>query len=202
MNLKTLIFAVPASLLLTTALGAQVSRVVPITSCVTAEQFQRALDGGANPNAVARDGWSVLTNAASGNPDPQVIKMLVKAGARVDFTTPIGGDTPLMEAVQRNPNPAVISALVEAGSNVNAKDNHSRTPLILAVFGRHKTEVISILLDAGADPRITDKSGATVLSYIQRYARNLVGTPIYLRLYKLIQERQAFHATFLWMLRS
>lgn len=128
---------------------------------VTAHQVQGLLDRGASANAIfetSRDYATVLMSAAQYNSNPEVISVLLKAGAEVNARTPRDGRTPLMFAAKNN-NPEVISVLLAAGADVNAKEGEGfkysggdgETPLIVAVEYNENPEVISLLIRAGAD---------------------------------------------------
>ena len=54
--------------------------------------------------------------AATWKPDPQVIAVLVKAGAKIDTRGPQGW-TALFMAAYNNPNPQVVIALLKAGAD-------------------------------------------------------------------------------------
>ncbi len=58
--------------------------------------------------------------AAEGNPNPDVISTLLKAGAGIDSTIS-DGRTALMLAAQFNQNPEIVTALLRAGANGKLK---------------------------------------------------------------------------------
>ena len=64
--------------------------------------------------------------AAGLNPNPEVITVLLQAGAHINARA-AGGMTPLMWAAARNKNPEVIAALLDAGADTKAKDSQGRT---------------------------------------------------------------------------
>jgi ankyrin repeat protein len=129
----------------------------------TPGQIQAALKAGANANARSSnyDAWTPLTRAASENENPEVISILVKAGADVKWH----GGTPLLLAARDNKNPAVISALLEAGADVNAKFESNRTVLMFAALYNDNPEVFPVLIEAGADVGAKDEDGWTALMY-------------------------------------
>ena len=81
-------------------------------------------------NARDKDGWTPLMAAADYNPNPEVITMLVKAGADVNAQTRDGYTALMYAAGQRNPE--VITMLLEAGADVKAWDTLSMTALMWA----------------------------------------------------------------------
>jgi ankyrin repeat protein len=113
------------------------------------------LDSGADAKAMsipyhgfpARD--VVLTHAAQGG-NPEVIRLLLSRGAKVDACGGMGV-TPLMLAAQDNHIEAV-KLLLAHGANVNAKDERGFTVLSFAQ-ARRKTDhsqILRLLRQAGA----------------------------------------------------
>ncbi len=64
--------------------------------------------------------------AAEGNPNPDVISTLLKAGAGIDSTIS-DGRTALMLAAQFNQNPEIVTALLRAGANGKLKSKAGKT---------------------------------------------------------------------------
>ena len=73
--------------------------------------------------------------------NPEVITLLINAGARVNERV-IGGGTPVMIAAAGNPNPEVITALAKGGADLNAVSNNGMTPLRFAIRHNSNPEVI------------------------------------------------------------
>ena len=92
--------------------------------------------------------WTPLHLAAEGNPDPEVIRVLLAAGADASARA-YYGQTPLHLAAA-NGNPAVAAALLEAGADVSAREWMGRTPLHAAAAANGNPAVIDLLLEAGA----------------------------------------------------
>ena len=59
--------------------------------------------------------------AAWRNSNPEVIELLLKAGADIEARNG-DGETPLMNAAENNENAKVIEALLKAGANAKAKN--------------------------------------------------------------------------------
>lgn len=142
------------------------------------------LDAGANVNATASDGWSVLHSAAS-SPYAAAVDItneLISRGANVNQTT-TDGWTPLHAAaantfpkygVSRNMASQRAQALITAGAKVNAKDVNGRTPLHYAAMMGQIDErdsrdqialLVKTLIDNGADVNAKDNAGKTPLDY-------------------------------------
>lgn len=130
------------------------------------------LEAGADPNAWATGfnidwgwGWTPLHLAARSNPDPDVVKALLEAGADLDARSAESyreGLTPLHYAGW-NPKPGVAAALLDAGADVNALSRGGRTPLHDAAGNASNPAVIELLIAAGAEVNARDNNGDTPL---------------------------------------
>ncbi len=108
----------------------------------------------ANPNTKDWTDKSALIIAVETDND-EIIKMLLKAGANIEYTGYFG-DTPLMYAVQSKKYIAA-ETLIKAGANVNFKGDYGETPLVIAI--RQKDfAMIKLLTENGADTKIKYKN--------------------------------------------
>ncbi len=98
--------------------------------------------------------------------DPEIVRLLVEAGADVNAAEGSGGNTPLHEAVAQG-NGEIVKILVAAGADVNAEGFMGHTPLTLAAE-EGATEIMRILLrpglDAGTSADGEDKEAASTPS--------------------------------------
>ncbi len=94
-------------------------------------------------------GYTPLMYAAMGD-DAEMIRLLAKAGARVDVAAKgeYGGDNPLLLAAQ-NGRVEAVRALVELKANLNVRTQQGETALDLARAAGHE-EIVTILKAAGA----------------------------------------------------
>lgn len=163
----------------------------------TVEQVRAAIAAGADVNAIGgRYDLTPLMYAASGNPDPEVITVLLKAGAEVNARDRLirqaGGSfnpkampaqvkvsakanygmTPLMFAAQSNPNPEAIGVLLKAGADINAKHPDGSTMLVIAAAANPNPRAIEALVTAGADVNAKGDHGKTPLMCAAQYNRN------------------------------
>ena len=129
-----------------------------------APQIAEALAGGADPRVLdeTRGGATALHDAAAHNPDPEVVRLLRKAGADPNVQGRMMGRTPLHMAVLFNPNPGpVIRALAESGANLDLPDKEHMSPLQTAIRGRVNVRnnsyvgpddaIVLALVESGAD---------------------------------------------------
>jgi ankyrin repeat protein len=79
--------------------------------------------------------------------NPELVKVLLEAGAKVDARQP-GWRTPLMLAAIAGNQP-VVRLLLDAGADVNAKDSNNKTPLDLAL-ANGRQEVAEMLRNAAS----------------------------------------------------
>jgi ankyrin repeat protein len=126
--------------------------------------IQLLLEAGADVNSIMalNTGWQALVVAAASNTNPDVIKALVAAGARLDYKA-CGDQTPLLAAAQSNPNPEIIHTPIQAGVAVEDRDAENRSLLMLAVRFDANREVIRTLIELGLDVNDTDSAGRTPL---------------------------------------
>ena len=108
--------------------------------------------------------------AARFGDDPDVIGVLVEAGARLEATTR-ARLTPLHWAARYNRNPAVAGALLGYGANVYAETRHGRTPLHLAALANENPAVVDALAGV-TDVNVRKHNGGTPLHDAARRIRD------------------------------
>ena len=147
------------------ALGKQFRPIDFITAAKDADVIvvDLFLKCGMNVNTVEGDLTPLIT-AATFSGTPQIIDLLVKNGADVNFTTSTG-NTPLIAVLSRpaesgsaNDRLKIVESLLNAGANVNAQDSNGSTPLLKAIM-KGSVETTKLLLEKGADTRLTAKHG-------------------------------------------
>jgi ankyrin repeat protein len=130
-----------------------------------AGEVERALEHGANANAVDADGTPALMAAALFG-DARLVEVLLTSHADPNVKGP-GGTTALIWAV---PDLAKVRTLLDHGAAVNAKTETERTALLVAASYPRTVRVLQLLMDRGADLRAQDRGGATALSLAARSA--------------------------------
>ena len=89
------------------------------------------LAAGADIEAKAELGLTPLHSAAAYNSNPEIVEILLQAGAAIDTKIVLIGWTPLHAAAAYNSNPKIIVSLLNAGANPQKPDSHGRTPFHL-----------------------------------------------------------------------
>lgn len=108
------------------------------------------------------DGSTALTLAAQFNPDAEVTKLLLAAGADPLLVDGEGADA-LICAASGQTNLAVFDALLEAGAVLDSYDPAGWTPLMFAANLQKDSKVIAYLIKKGADVQLADDDGMTAL---------------------------------------
>ena len=123
------VLAVLVSLALTGCLSTntQPKDFFQLVTAGTPQDVQAAISNGADVNARDTAGMTALMDAAGANKNPEVITILLKAGADIKARGLHFSQTPLMSAAYNNPNPVVIATLLKAGADAKAKDNEGKT---------------------------------------------------------------------------
>ena len=111
-------------------------------------------DGGHTPL------YCVANECCAGGGD--VVKALVRAGARVDAADGVKRSTPLHMAARRD-NVGVATALLECGADLEARDSLSETPLRRAV-NCGQIQVAALLMAHGANRHSAGSKGQTPLT--------------------------------------
>ncbi|KAI9834920.1 MAG: hypothetical protein M1819_002643 [Sarea resinae] len=120
------------------------------------ELVRALIDFGADVNAPAgRDhGRTALQAAAAGSETIDLLKYLLKLGAKVNAPAALHGYTALQAAVNneaRSDSLLMARTLLDAGANVNASGGSAGTALEIAVRWSSK-EIVHMLILEGADP--------------------------------------------------
>ena len=89
----------------------------------------------------------------------EVLRLLIRRGANIDFSRAGDGATPLHLATKAG-HIDVTETLLSKGAYVNAADRNGNTPLHLAAVGGQR-EIIDCLLRHGADTEVVNKGGKT-----------------------------------------
>ena len=116
---------------------------------------------GADVNAEAGEGYSILTASVytSGNVD--IIKLLLDSGADVNKIDG-AGRAALHYAVVVATNPAITRLLIDYGADVNKLNKEGYTPLYYAAW-HGNIDIFNYLIEQGADIKGFNNAGRTIL---------------------------------------
>ncbi len=146
----------------------------------TVKKVKACLVDGADANERDKWGFSPLHFAAAFNDDPDVITVLIEAGAELEARDKEWGATPLHWAAWSNDNPGIIIALLDGGADLFARDIRDSTPLHAAAEQSNNPAIVAALLDSGADINLRD-AGRLPWEYARDNSA-LKDTDVYMRL--------------------
>ena len=138
--------------------GADVNETNYLGSALTAAIYVGNFDiasylinNGADVNYAAGDGTTPMLVAAQTG-QAEMIELLAKEGATVNYVVPESGVTPLIIASAKG-HLAAVEQLIKSGANVNYLDYSGISPLVWALLGNH-VDVAKMLLKQGANPNV------------------------------------------------
>ena len=145
----------------------------PLIVAAYRKQYRAALallGGKADPNAMEKQRYDIVTIAAVQN-DPIMLKIALEHGASAkNITSPYRG-TALIAAAHLG-HAEIVRALIAAGAPLNHVNDLGWTALIEAIVlgdgGKNHQETVKALVDGGAKLDIPDKSGATPLALAKK----------------------------------
>ncbi|HIA52845.1 MAG TPA: hypothetical protein EYN91_12280 [Candidatus Melainabacteria bacterium] len=135
----------------------------PLMTAVKHEQADAAqlfLNAGANALAEEDVGLQPINMATC----PEIVEILVRAGADIDRVDP-RGEVVLKEAAEKG-NGKLVERLIALGANVNNLGGGVGTALNAAT-NCDELEIMKVLLDAGADPNLPVEDGWRSLWYLR-----------------------------------
>jgi ankyrin repeat protein len=152
---------------------AQTINIFTLAKNGSPQEIQDAVDIGANVKAQDFAFDTPLMLAAKNNPNPEVITILLKAGANIEAFDVYFHATVLLWAAAYNPNPEVITTLLQAGANIAAKDViYGATMLSWAAKYNSNPDMIFKILKTGVDVNAQDRYGMTALMYAAKKNQN------------------------------
>ena len=131
----------------------------------TAKDVTDCLRTGADVHALSTDGITPLFWAVRYGKDPNVIEVLLRAGADANQSTEIEGATatPLLVAAHKRRGVELMAILLGEGADPNLRGGHEGFSALHVAAERGALESITLLLDHGADAVATDDRGRTPL---------------------------------------
>ena len=125
---------------------------------------------GADPNALERDRYDIVTIAAVAN-DLPTLKLALELGARARNVTSRYDGTALIAASHLG-HVEVVRTLIRAGAPLDHVNNLGWTALIESIVlgdgGPRHTETLRALIEAGANVNLADRDGHTPLALARR----------------------------------
>jgi len=128
------------------------------------------VQAGADPNALERDRYDIVTIAAVAN-DVPTLKLALELGASARNVTSRYDGTALIAAAHLG-HVEVVRTLIRAGAPLDHVNNLGWTALIESIVlgdgGARHTETLKALVEAGANVNLADRGGQTPLALARR----------------------------------
>jgi len=129
------------------------------------EAMRVLVAAGADPNALERDRYDIVTIAAVAN-DVPTLKLALELGCSAKNVTSRYDGTALIAAAHLG-HAEVVRTLILAGAPLDHVNNLGWTAVIEAIVlgdgGARHTETLKALVDAGANLKLADRNGNTPL---------------------------------------
>ncbi len=126
---------------------------------------ERALESGADVNAMEEEGRTALMLAAF-NGHAGVVLTLLDAGAGIDRRD-LMGRTALLYAAT-GPFPETVTILLDRGAEPNIVDSEEHFSPLMHAAAEGNLEVVKILLEGGSDPALKDVDGDNAASFARQ----------------------------------
>jgi ankyrin repeat protein len=130
------------------------------------EAMRALIAAGANPNALEKDRYDIVTIAAVAN-DVPTLKLALASGASAKNVTSRYDGTALIAAAHLGHGEAVRT-LIRAGAPLDYVNNLGWTALIESIVlgdgGARHTDTMRALVEAGANVSLADRNGQTPLA--------------------------------------
>jgi ankyrin repeat protein len=130
------------------------------------EAMRALVKAGADPNALERDRYDIVTIAAVADDIPTLQEALALGGSAKNVTSRYDG-TALIAAAHLG-HDRVVRELIKAGAPLDHVNNLGWTAVIESIVlgngGPRHVATLKALLDAGADSNLPDRSGSTPLT--------------------------------------
>ncbi|MEC4766137.1 ankyrin repeat domain-containing protein [Halomonas sp. CUBES01] len=127
------------------------------------DAMQKALDQGADPNAMGKDGMTPLFWSVTMQPNIEAVRYMLAHGgdpnlATVDEDKPGSSKTTLLHQAYKTPDPAFIEAVLEAGADPDTLVDGHHTLLFQPMTDK-RIEQIQALIAHGANVNFRGKFG-------------------------------------------
>lgn len=139
---------------------------VSIVMSGDSENTSLFLKAGFSPSITDMKGMPLLSIAVRAQ-FPEIVSLLIAAGAEVNRLSSDRGYSPLMDAVQKG-DEVICRLLLENHADPNLKSKDGQTALVICA-GRGDLRIAEILVSSGADPGITDNLGLSAGGYAKLF---------------------------------
>ncbi|MEP6943313.1 MAG: ankyrin repeat domain-containing protein [Betaproteobacteria bacterium] len=130
------------------------------------DAMRALVKAGADPNALERDRYDIVTIASVAN-DLPTLRMALEIGCRPGNITSRYDGTALIASAHLG-HVEVVRELIRAGAPLDHVNNLGWTALIESIVlgdgGARHTATLKLLVDAGADVNLADRNGTTPLA--------------------------------------
>jgi len=134
------------------------------------EAMRALVAAGANPNALERDRYDIVTIAAVAN-DPATLRVALELGTSAKNVTSRYDGTALIAAAHLG-HAEVVRTLIRAGAPLDHVNNLGWTALIESIVlgdgGPRHTDTLKALVEAGANVNLADRNKQTPLTLARR----------------------------------
>jgi ankyrin repeat protein len=134
------------------------------------EAMRALVAAGANPNALERDRYDIVTIAAVAD-DVATLKLALELGCSAKNVTSRYDGTALIAAVHLG-HAEVVRTLIKAGAPLDHVNNLGWTALIESIVlgdgGTRHTDTLKALVEAGANVNLADRNRQTPLTLARR----------------------------------
>lgn len=138
-----------------------------------ARVMQILLQGGANPNWIDANGWTILQRLVTLPHTAALINILLDFGIEIHRRIQNGQDALLLthllfvDKLDAESGTTILRSLFKAGANINSSDRDGETLLHLAAYN-NAADLAQIALELGADPQLPNQRGETPLHLAKR----------------------------------
>ncbi len=151
------------------------------------KQVETLLEEGNDPNERNADGFAPL-HLTCIYPDVDIIKILLKKGARIDNRCNAGRTA--LHMLSTFPNDKTfdcINTLISNGANVNEQDSYGRIPLHYAAQWR-SINTVKLLIDEGSSVTMMDNYNITPYDFAKSSHEENPGSPDRLEIKNYIEK--------------
>ena len=153
--------------------------------------FGRWFSGKQSAIESSRSWWPIIN--LFGDPSPEVIRMLLRAGADPNASDSDGATALMYAAESFKTGTDVLRVLVDGGANVNQQDNERRT-VLMRVVDRYQVALVRFLIEAKAEVNARDSKGRTALGRLHPPRDKLFRhSPDYKRIRLLLKQAGVVH---------